>query len=351
VGAEPWRTPGQSNIGLSQYFVEFPFFGDSRMIVGRYHVSPETPYHLDGGTPFAPAGTFYTNDWLHDRTVEAIGVRKNFGLGEVFVHLGHPSLARTTDAGVVHEYANVSGLRGWEAYGYGKFQFTEQLGFDAGIQAFFGDDTTTRVTLPGGGGATVDVDFKHLWTIFAGLRFNFTDNIALRGMYYYQDATVESAADGSAIYDDTASAFRVHVDIGQDLFKFTSLWLEYNKIQQGFWMLTGSASIFNDYDFGNVSGGSRILTGGTGGNVFRTDVDLFRVAAAQRWTDRWGTYLFWTRYMVDNPDANFDQYGVGVSYQLNPATVFVLTYSALSYDDIFNENNESYIRLRTQVSF
>jgi predicted porin len=77
---------------------------------------------------------------------------------------------------------------------------------------------------------------------------------------------------------------------------------------------------------------------------------VWRIAAQQEWTDKWTTFLYYANYNFDSIDADIKQYGLGVTYQLNPAVILGLAYNKFDLDD-FGVNDQSTIRFRTQVSF
>ncbi|MDR1977752.1 MAG: S-layer homology domain-containing protein [Synergistaceae bacterium] len=324
------RTRG---VEFTRFYAEVPAFFDTKLILGRYVYDFEAPYYLDSGqNPFSKHMSGGTDNWLGDRTVDAFGVQKSFGLGSATFYVAHPLVS-------VGDWAEVSA---WEVAANAQLQFTEQFGFDLGIQAFFGDDAAVVAV------EEVDIKVNNLWTLYAGLRFNFNEFIAIKGMYYHQTRDAEIDATGESLDFDDSNAFKVVVDVKQDLLKFTSLWLEYNKLDVGFYLPTGRTALFNDGDFGSTAQAGNIIAPG---HVVASDLSIWRIAAQQQWTDKWSTFLYYANFDVDAFDAKFNQFGGGVNYQLNPSVLLGLSYAQFSYDDDFGVNDESQIRFRTQVSF
>ncbi len=319
----------------SRFYAEIPFFWDSKLTAGRFVWDMEDEYYVDGATGVAATGGFMSLDsWLTDRRVDGLGWSKEFGLGGVHAYVAHPN----TSAFLYDPAMGTTVDQNWGAWEFflkGNFQFTEQLGFDLGVQAFLGDNAEPAAP------AVNDLSLDNLWTVFGGLRFNFNDSIALKGIFYHQQANVDfwNGADWADADLDSTNAWKVIVDVKQEALKFTSLWLEYGQMDMGF--VTPVAM-------------------GDGGSLFATtryennrmmwdDLKFWRVVANQVWTDKWATHLFYYNYDFDL-DATEDhkEYGLGVQYTYNPSVKFGLNYLKVDYD---NTNDDDVIRFRTQVTF
>ena len=334
-----------NNMRFTRFYVDFPAWWDTKMWVGRFLWDMEADYYLDGTTSFSKFMGMGLDSWLTDRVTEGIGVQKSIGLGKVSFYVAHPEWD-------VFNVGQKMGL--WEFFAMGQLQFTEQFAFDIGGQLFVGDDTSKVTLTPAGVGGYDRLELDNLWTIFAGLRFNFNNNIGLKGMYYYQDKSAQyrDAVTGHW-YDvdtDNASAWRAVLDVKQDLLKFTSLWLEYDKLENGFIMPTGVGALFHDTDFGGDTA-SKVL-----GYRVNRDISIWRVAAQQNWNDKWSTFLLYAHYNIDDVtvrggDANINQWGIGVAYQYNPNIGFGLSYNRFTFDDEFDLQDSGLLRFRTQVTF
>ena len=318
-----------------RFYAEIPFFWDSKLTAGRFVWDMEDEYYVDGATGLETTGGFAGLDsWLTDRRTDGLGWSKDFGLGGVYAYVAHPNTgAFLYDPALGTNVAENWGA--WELFAMGKFQFTEQLGFDLGAQAFLGDNAEPAAPAVG------NLSLDNLWTVFAGLRFNFNDNIALKGIFYYQDANADEW-NGTAWVerdDDSVNAWKVVVDVKQEALKFTSLWLEYGQMDAGF--VTPLAM---------GDGGSLFVAPQYADNrIMWDDLKFWRVAANQVWTDKWATHLFYYNYDFDM-DATEDhkEYGLGVQYTYNPNVKFGLNYVKVDFD---NRDDDDVIRFRTQVTF
>jgi len=353
------------NIRMNRFFVEFPFGNGARFIVGRYYNDDlEQPYYLDGTTLLSDAGSFYGNSFMLDRAPEVFALQQSLGwsrMGQIYAHIASSAVGPNYQASAMPAGVgglNLDGARMWEVYGFGKLQFTENVAIDLGAQTFWGADdadlrnTTRTITDPTTGFTTTvpgpDYKLNYLWTLFGGLRFDFTNAVSIKGMYYYQNRKVEQPSTGVELLADNVAAWKVIIDAKQELLRFTSLWLEYSQIDRGFWFGSGQSALFNDGDYSGAARASSLMAPG---GVVVDNIDLMRLAARQRWNDRWATYLFYTRYQLDLADAAINQLGLGVSYRVNPSVIFALTYNQFVYDDVFNKSDEGSVRLRTQVTF
>jgi opacity protein-like surface antigen len=326
-------------VTYDKFYADIPFFWDSTLTVGRFDRDFEGDYRFQIG-----GATDIANEaWLTDRTVDGIGIEKSFALGTFNAYVAHPGdlpgVEPDTEASV------------WEAAAMAQLQFTERFAFDVGAQVFFGDDSSV-------------VDFEdyglkvdNLWTLFAGLRFDFNPNIALRGLYYYQDSSIEENSSGAwrDVDTDSVGAWKVIIDVKQDLLKFTSLWLEYDQLEAGFYLPYGNVALtLPDEDWGNVNAGSGVV-----GN----DTTIWRVGAAQQWNDKWSTWLYAAGHTLDDGglnaagaarDAKLFQWGVGAEYQYNESVAFALGYIDVNWNgdaELAGYVDDHRIQFRTRVSF
>ena len=174
-----------------------------------------------------------------------------------------------------------------------------------------------------------DTNYKTYW---AGLGFSFMDGLELKGAYYMEDI------DGAAI--DDPKAFKVILDVDQDVLKFTSLWVEYAKFDQGFYIDRSPWSFSDILWPGNISGGVTLPDDG----------DVLFVKAKQKWNDKWSTIERYVKYDVDNFwDAK--EWSVAIGYQYSPNLYFELAYADMdgSFFDPNYDNNQ--IRFRTLLNF
>ena len=322
----------ERDVAFDKYYADFPFFWESTLTVGRFERDFEGDYRFQIG-----GATDISNEaWLTDRTVDGIAFAKSFGLGSFEFYAAHPA-----DLPLWEDET----IAAWEVAALGQFQFTEQFGLDIGLQGFFGDDGS-RVEL-----ADFEVEVDSLWTLFAGLRFDFNEAIGFKGIYYYQDASLKETTSGEwlDVDLDNSSAWKVIVDVKQDLLKFTSLWLEYGQVDGDFYLPTGiTALTLDNWD---------VPSGGDGFIAF--DTKTWRVGATQQWNDKWSTWLYVANHTFedagDNSDAQLLQWGLGVEYQYTENVAFALSYIHLDWDDdaeaLGDYEDDHRFQFRTAVVF
>ena len=340
-------------VAFDRFYVEMPFFFDSRLTLGRFAWNWEKDYKV-GGIPA-------TGSWLGDTQItdwqwNGLGLTKNFGLGTVQAVVAHSGGDRYGMNNRAETIPTVDTFwNDWMFMLRGSFQFTEQFALDLGGQAFIGDNADRRYTDLDADGipdsANVgepyqngDIHFKNLWTIFAGLRFNFNENVAFKGIFYHQDMNLEQANTRTVTWDkvdrDNANHWAVMFDIKQALLKFTSVWLEYGQYKERFIARSGD-SIFYAPTFGLY--------------FAPDDMKYWRVVLGQEWNDKWATHLFYYGYKVDNmgndgKDWKPAEFGLGVQYNLNDYTTMGLNYVHVK-SDLDGTDNDNVVRFRTAVSF
>jgi hypothetical protein len=329
----------EDKVIYDKFYVDTPFFWDSTLTVGRFDRDFEGDYRFQIG-----GGTDIANEaWLTDRTVDGIAFEKSFALGSFNFYAARPA--------DIPGWDSEETLDMWEFSAMAQLQFTEQFGFDVGAQFFLGDDAST---IP-----FEDYEFKvdNLWTLFAGFRFNFNPNAALKGLYYHQDGSAKENSSGAwrDADGDSVGAWKVLVDVGQDLFGFTSLWLEYDHLDEGFFLPYGNIALtLPDEDWGNPNAGAGFV---------ERDTNIWRVGATQQWNEKWSTWLYVAAHTVDNAgetsaglarDAKMLQWGLGVEYQYNPSVAFALGYINADWNDDAERAgyaDDHRIQFRTQVVF
>ena len=370
-----WTNDNGNSMYFDRFYVTMPFFMDSRLTVGRFLYDKGMKYRLS-----APA----TGSWLGDSVLTDISeigfaLEKNFGLGSFLVYFSHSN--RMPDGGAQLNAADPSTYlkpydtaneKTWQIFAMAEMQFTEQIGFDLGGQVYFGDNASTapqNVTPTGVSTGnqylnyTGDVNFKNLWTIFGGLRFNFNDNIAFKGIFYHQKANGEivnatpawsdygyGIMDNNGKWIDDSNHWAVMLDVKQEALKFTSVWLEYGQYDAGFWAPQGMSTIFPSE--------STVLKPFVGGGAqLQNDLKYWRVLLGQQWNEKWATHLFYYGYKMDGVWGASDgvkpvEFGLGVQYKLNDATTMGLNYVHVDSDNgALDEQKDNVIRFRTAVTF
>ena len=200
-------------------------------------------------------------------------------------------------------------------------------------------------------------DAYDMATYSAYASYNFTPAIALQGIYYWQDLdegivkdlVTRDRGDANAT-EDSPQAWKVVLDIKQDVLKFTGLRFEYMQHDNMFY------GVRKPYSFDALTGGAASITDNMPWNDGTSE--LFFVLAEQKWNDKWSSYL---RYqMADFDTAGVDDaqsYGIGVTYQYTPAIAFRLAYDIVDYGDGNNtagkylNDKDHVIQFRTAINF
>jgi hypothetical protein len=364
---------------FDRFFVEMPFFFDTKMTVGRFNWALEGDYKIS----LPETGGWTGDQILTDWTLTGFGVTKNFGLGMARIAVAHPNkLFNTEDHRENVKTSNV--LQDWMILAGASFQFTEQIGLDLGGQAFIGDNAeyyqddtlyqTKKNPKPHKIHKDYDWSFNNLWTVYAGLRFNFNENIGFRGTFYHQKMDTEEVYDekwrdsGYLLYlpkgnrnnwslvdVEDANHWAVIVDVKQAALKYTSVWLEYGQFDQGFRTMNDGGIFYSP------------LLQEEWGVQADTDIKYWRVGLGQEWNDKWSTYLFYYGYNISDGRYTYNkdtgdilsysnvkpkEYGVGVQYKLNDYTTMGLNYMHAENDmPGENERKDNVVRFRTKVTF
>jgi len=332
---------GDTAVVFNKFFVEFPGWGGTKVTVGRALVSFEDAYRFRTG-----GFTDSSNEsWLINGNIAGNGgfiVEKSFGLGGIKAYLSK------------NNRTGYNAVGAWEVGAAANLQFNERFGFDVGGQAFIGDDTKDAGYL------------NSLMTVFGGFRADFTNAIALKGIYYNQTSDIEQRT------TEDEHAFKVILDMKPAfLGGFTSFWLEYNQLTGGFVlpMYGRRVLMLDNSDNGH---GYRWM----GGNESRTsrpdlltskavgaDTSIIRVAGRQEWNPKWSTWVYVSQFNFSGyglKDDSAVQYGLGVEYKYNPQIGFTLYYLGFQAGNnlvgdqskvgVYREDNHR-ITFRTQVSF
>ncbi len=178
-------------------------------------------------------------------------------------------------------------------------------------------------------------EFKSYWI---GAGFKFGRGFEVKGAYYWEDIDRE--------LDDDPNAWKVILAIDQEALKFTSLWAEYAKFDQGFitenlpYAFHASTADYVDEIIDAYS-----LTE-------LPEMDVLFFALKQQWTEKWNTF---ERYVYYDPDGydNASDFAVGIGYQYTPSLYFELAWNRLDTGDnlpgVFEKGD--IIRFRTLLTF
>ncbi|MBQ0055431.1 MAG: hypothetical protein KBS54_04720, partial [Synergistaceae bacterium] len=188
----------------------------------------------------------------------------------------------------------------------------------------------------------------HTYGIYAG--YKFTQDIALKGAYYWQKLA-EDTFDSSS----SENAWKVVLDIKQPALKFTSLWVEYAQATGHFLGNLGSGQGgVTAYSFGFKADSDKGLFWGSK-PTRDAKYKIWNIRAAQKWTKKFSTELMFMQ--LDNSIEGADKtkaYGINASYKLNPAVTCTLGYDWYDYGDWNgwdHNGKDGVLFFRTDVKF
>lgn len=305
-----------------RYWIDVLLPWDVKMMAGRWSFDWEDDDKL-----------YADNDaWFTDRALTGFMFSKNFGMAQFGLYVTHRDgrdgigdLSGVIDAGL--------GAQNYEGYEWGarlRFDFNEKFWL-SGNYIGWSFDNPSAFAGPGGWFGLGENSFN-VWWIAAG--FKFTPNWELKGAYYSE------SVDGlPAVIDNTASAWKLALDVKQEALKFTSLWIEYVNIDDA------TFSTITDGPWDNY--GADVT-----GNQLGLYDDIWFVKAEQKWNDQWRTFQ---RYLKGNARfAGFSDttnWTIGVQYYYTPALMFELAYDDISDALTVAGNDDNLIRFRTRVTF
>lgn len=285
-----------------------------------------------GRQNFLPTDAFLDNDPIFwDTYSDGFMITKPFQMGEFVLYAGHEEVndtnavwAGTNPAGPV-----VGGVGDYfEYYAHLNFQFNEKFGAKLwGYMVNPDDDTAAN---------TGDL------SAYAGsMTVNFTPSIKLTGEYIMEDIDVGSIWYNAGAAEDSPKALHGILEVGQDVFGFTSLGVEY-------WDFDGGFAILND-PFANYS--FNIVTNGIyfSGNSLNADTDALGFFLNQQWNEKWKTFQRYIMADQTGVAADVTNWTFGVGYNYTSNLYFELVYDDVDYDGAIPE--DSMIQFKTYVSF
>jgi len=277
---------GGEDATFERYYVSVALPWDATAWVGKWNYDWEDE-----------DGFYIDNDaWFTDQTVKGFYFTKPFSMGQFDAFVSHAEGVVASDD---------------EGYYYGarlKYAFNEQFGVGGVyLKRDYDEDLSSNP------------DWDTYW---AQAYVNFTPDVNLHGRYIWQEI------DGK---DDT-NAYQAILQVGQDTLGFTSLWVEYADLDDGF-------VIDTDDPYANY--GATIL-----GTTMTEDTEVWFVRADQKWSDTWGTFQ---RYVNVDKAEDVENYTFGVNYWYTPNIKFELVYDDVDYDG--DTADDSLVRLRTHVFF
>ena len=264
-------------------------------------------------------------------TYRGAQITKDFGIGE-FTVFGASNIA---DDGIAVYNSNDSD----EFYGARlKVNFGEKFWLSANAYFINAEGNGNEDSAYGGN----EAKFAAYWV---GAGINFAEGITLKGAYYFED--IDQFDGETDIENDDPNAYKIVLDVSQDVLKFTNLWAEYAHYDEGFACDNGAALYAFHGHFGDALDEV--------GMEMSTDIDVLFLALKQEWSEKWSTFERYTNYDVDGADDIVD-WAVGIGYQYSPELYFELAFNQIDIGDNatdlgLTDDDGSYIRFRTLLSF
>ena len=145
----------------------------------------------------------------------------------------------------------------------------------------------------------------------------------------------------ASILDEDPLAWKLSFNLGEDKLKFSSIWFEYSKFDEGITLDNGPRA-FNDDPW--------FLSFGSNEHYFSPqEMDVWHLAARQRWgKSGFSTFERYARYDIDR--NSYDEWGIGVGYQYNQKLYFEVAYNDQQIP-LQNDERDRQLRFRTMISF
>ena len=311
--------PESPYVELSKFYVRFNLPWDIRATVGRFSMDFET----DKMAYFTGRMGYYGQGaWFTDFNNDGLGFSKAFETGDLdlyFVKRALGSPERNT----------------WDVAARFAWSINEHFSMDIGLDFESIDDDSSAIDT--------------LTTAWVAPKLEITPDIGLRGAVYAQ-FTDYSEREPDKNADDNPLAWRVVLELKQDLLVYTSLWLEYNHLDKDFVIPGGTESLLlTDREHRDFFLSSRL-----GG-----DLSIWRVGLNQVWNERWSSWIYYARYeFSDFPGENgssispmMEELSAGVEYRLNQYVTLSLGYFYHKFnEDAMLEKNRILV-LRTSIWF
>ena len=200
--------------------------------------------------------------------------------------------------------------------------------------------------------ATKEINGKtDTYGVYAG--FKFTPAVQLKGAYYWQQI---NDSDFSGRNFDKQNAWKAILDVKQDALKFTSLWVEYSQVDNGFMGNSGASwGGVSRYCQGNKAVSDKGIFWGMSPVFDGTTSKFWYVSAGQKWSKKWSSFINYTHADWDRAGtSNATDLGFGVKMQYTPAIAFTLGYDVIDFGDAGNgvhTGKDNMIYFRTAVKF
>ena len=343
--ADPTRRVDSNSMTWERYFVETKLPYDISLTVGRQL------FDWEGDLGLYIGNDGYIGDWAMDM----LWFKKDWGMANLQLVIARQNDNYGLYDGDINSatYNPITPTQLEQFLVAGLVNFDVNEKFRGGVMGYYWITDEERDVVVNNNNRKSDTDLLTLG-VYAG--FAFTPSIELKGIYYYQDQG-ETWHNYGAL-DDNANAWKVILDVKQDVLKFTSAWLEYGQMDNHFARNQTPHTGFGDHLAQDASlTANRSYTGNDNATK------MYGLTLKQQWNDKWRSYV---RYYVADYDTDYlddaKNWTIGVAYRLNPAVEFELAYDNIDYGSSTNPVNgvvnrggdvddDHMIRFRTFVTF
>ena len=321
------------NLTFERFYASIPIFSDTNLIAGRFKWDFEEAYHIGEYYLHEIGGFSGLKGILTDRIINGIGIERNFTNSFLRAYVTRTDFI----------YSD------WELAAMFRLDFNERITFHLGSQIFLGEDTT-EITF--GSSSIRGKKFNNLWTAFAGLKFNFGNDIYLSGIYYYQKLdwrniipvklnSTQSLWSWAPLDDDDFVHWALILEIPQKILHVADLWLEYGHFDMGFMIPN------------QVNGGGAVFANSSAmPSNMEWPLDYLRVALSGEFRKNFGWHIFYYFYNFDADGFNKTyEAGLGLMYRLNDSVAFGINYIHADNGIIDSGKKDDVIRFRTDVTF
>ena len=292
-------------------------------------------------------GRYSTWGWFDDSPYSMIRVDMNFVILNLTAYIANGKVngagGTIPNNGIWEQYSP----HAWNIFTNLDVKLNRFFGFGLGAQYLINDDWNDATSINKSEGRA----WSDIFTSWLGLDYNISDRAAFHGIIYYQSTQTDDIFWGNDKTNrpDGGIAWRLALDMSQDLLKFTSLYAEYMRIPSGFYALDGidNNMLLSDAEYNKLSFFD---------NVANHDISMWKIGANQRWNDKLSSWLFYADINGNSSEhsrlnAGLRQYGFGIEYAHSNNVLLGLNYLKWDGKDSWNDKSYSRIRLTNQVMF
>jgi hypothetical protein len=207
-------------------------------------------------------------------------------------------------------------------------------------------------------GGDYDVD-----TYGVHAEYDISPNASVKGVFYWQEqgmdmaAIYSGAAPGAPAYDESATAWKIILDVNQEALEFTSLWLEYGQIGNNFSFFDYKNQPYGPY-------GAGILYNQPGADHFRPintyTTSVIGVFLNQWWgwseKGMWHSFERYVRADYGTPGlGDAENITLGIGYRFSSGLNMELSYNMIDFGggnpSGFSNGDDCLLLLSTYLAF